>query len=334
MKLEVEGEARILAIETSCDETAVALLEGKEIVAQAVLSQTEIHAPYGGVVPEIAARSHDEVITRVWQDVIDRAGVRVEDCDAIAVTKGPGLPGALMVGVATASGLSLASGVPLYGIDHLEGHLFAATLVAPVALPAVVLLVSGGHSQIIRVTAPGSYVLVGETVDDAVGEAFDKVARLLGLGYPGGPEIQRVAEAGDPDAINFPRAMRDRGLNLSFSGLKTAVRAYLVAHPEASVPDVAASFQEAVVDVLVRKVARVIGPDTKSVVIGGGVGANGPLRERLEQLGRTKGITAVMPPRELCTDNAAMIAAAASFHIARGDIGSVSLDVMPGLRLF
>lgn len=334
MNLAIEGGARILALETSCDETAGALLEGREVLASVVLSQTEIHASYGGVVPELAARSHDEVITRVWQEVLKQAGVSLESCDAIAVTKGPGLPGALMVGVATAGGLSRASGVPLYGIDHLEGHLFAATLVAPVELPAVVLLVSGGHSQIVLVAAPGKYVLAGETVDDAVGEAFDKVARLLGLGYPGGPEIQRAAVTGDPEAINFPRAMRDRGLNLSFSGLKTAVRTYLESHRGASVADVAASFQEAIVDVLVTKVSRTIDAQTKSIVLGGGVGANGPLRTRLSELALKRGLVAVIPPVELCTDNAAMIAAAASFHIARGDVPDPSCDVFPGLRLF
>ncbi|MHB8188989.1 MAG: tRNA (adenosine(37)-N6)-threonylcarbamoyltransferase complex transferase subunit TsaD [Ferrimicrobium sp.] len=331
--LEVVQAGWILGIETSCDDTAVAVLHDGEIVSSVVRSQTALHAPFGGVVPELAARSHDGEIADVIDEALVTAGRALDSFDAIAVTNGPGLPGSLMVGVATAQGLALASGVALIAVDHMEGHLFAAALEAPVELPAVVLLVSGGHTQIIRVNAPGRYELLGETIDDAAGEAFDKVARLLDLGYPGGPAIERCAVSGDPMSIPFPRGLLHDGLDFSFSGLKTSVRTYLGAHHDAGVGDVAASFQEAVVDVLVRKLERAIDVDVRSIVVGGGVAANASLRQRVSTLGRTKGLAAVLPALGLCTDNAAMIAAAGGFHLAKGEPGLRACDILPGRRL-
>jgi N6-L-threonylcarbamoyladenine synthase len=331
----------ILAIETSCDETAAAVLrDGREILSSVVASQIDFHARFGGVVPEIASRKHVEAITGVVDEALERAGVKMRDLSAIAVTYGPGLVGALVVGVSYAKGLALAAGLPLVGVNHLEGHLFANLLADPtISTPLVALLVSGGHTSLVHVPAWGEYHTLGSTVDDAAGEAFDKVAKALGLGYPGGPVISRLALQGDPKAIPFPRAMiNSPDLDFSLSGLKTAVVTYIagekVAGRELSAPDVAASFQAAVIDVQVAKALRAVA-DTgvRTFLIGGGVSANPALRAALTEALQARGVRVSVPPLELCTDNAAMIAAAAHFRLGRGETLGPSAEAVPDLRL-
>src|SRR5207302_5591929 len=248
----------ILGIETSCDETAAAVVrDGREILSSVVSSQVDLHARFGGVVPEIASRAHVELLAPVLAEALVEAGVDERNIDAVAATVGPGLIGALLVGVSAAKALALVWGVPFVGVNHLEAHLIAAFLEEPhLELPVVVLLVSGGHTMLVEVQAIGQYTLLGQTIDDAAGEAFDKVARFLGLGYPGGPAIDREAMTGNPEAIKFPRAMLEEGLDFSFSGLKTSVINYVRKNPELATPDVCASFQEAVVDVLLTKARR------------------------------------------------------------------------------
>jgi N6-L-threonylcarbamoyladenine synthase len=320
----------IMGIETSCDETAVAILSGTEVVASVIQSQVDIHASFGGVVPELAARAHDQAMLATIGAALAEAQLSLEDLDAIAVTNGPGLPGALMVGVGSAQGLALGRHLPLYPIDHMEGHLFAASLEAPVALPALVLLVSGGHTEMIAVDAPGSYRLIGRTKDDAAGEAFDKVARLLDLGYPGGPAIERVARDAPPPTVSFPRGLRREGLDFSFSGLKTAVMSFVRTHPEVAAIEIATAFQIAAIDALVIKVERALSLGSyASVVIGGGVAANELLRTRIRQLAAGSGVIAAIPAKRYCTDNGAMIAAAAAFHRSLGEPGSVCFDADP-----
>ncbi|MEY2741548.1 MAG: tRNA (adenosine(37)-N6)-threonylcarbamoyltransferase complex transferase subunit TsaD [Ilumatobacteraceae bacterium] len=310
----------VLALETSCDETAAALvMGGRDVLSSVVASQLEAHARYGGVVPEVASRAHLEAIVPVAEEAVARAGVALERVDAVAATTGPGLIGALLVGASAAKGLAVALGVPFVAVNHLEAHLHAALLDDPdAAFPMVVLLVSGGHTLLVRVDAPGAYEVVGRTLDDAAGEAFDKVARFLGLGYPGGPAIDRVSAEGDAAAIAFPRAMLHEGLDVSFSGLKTAVVNHVRAHPDVRTEDVAASFQAAVVDVLVakaRRAARAHG--ARTVALGGGVAANSLLRARLAEGCAEDGLRTVLASRAMCTDNAAMIAAAAWHRLAR-----------------
>ena len=311
----VDADTLILGIETSCDETAAALvLGGNDVVSSVVSSQIEIHADFGGVVPEIASRAHLEALNPVIARAIVEAGVDEHRIDAIACTHGPGLIGALLVGVSAAKALALAWDVPYVGVNHMEAHLYSAFLEDPtLEFPLVVLLVSGGHTMLVEMQGYGEYRILGQTIDDAAGEAFDKVARFLGLGYPGGPAIDREALKGDPTAIRFPRALsEDRdNLDFSFSGLKTAVVNYVRKHPDASTADIAASFQAAVVDVLVAKArtaARQVG--AKGVVLGGGVAANLLLREELLGACIADGIRGFLPSREMCTDNAAMVAAA------------------------
>ena len=290
---------RILAIETSCDETAAAVVEdGRSVKSSVVSSQVDLHARFGGVVPEVAGRAHVDLLTPVVAEAMDVADVTAADLDAVAATIGPGLIGSLLVGVSAAKAYALAWGVPFVGVNHLEGHLHAAFLEDPdMALPAVVLLVSGGHTMLVHVRAPGRYRLLGQTIDDAAGEAFDKVARFLDLGYPGGPAIERVAAGGDPRAIAFPRGLRHDGYDFSFSGLKTSVITYVRKHPEALAADVAASFQEAVVDVLVEKTMRAAAAvEARSVCIGGGVAANSVLRERVVSA-RPSGRSGRVPPQ-------------------------------------
>jgi len=303
----------VLGIETSCDETAAAcVMGGADVLSSVVSSQVDLHAQYGGVVPEIASRAHLELITPVIARAMVEAGVVDSRVDAVAATVGPGLIGSLLVGVATAKALALTWEVPFIGVNHLEAHLYAAFLEDPeLELPMVVLLVSGGHTMLVSMEDHGRYRLLGQTIDDAAGEAFDKVARYLGLGYPGGPAIDREAMRGDPAAIDFPRAMLHEGLDFSFSGLKTSVINYVRKHPEVATADVAASFQQAVVDVLVakaRKAAELTG--ARALALGGGVAANSLLREQLLGACVADGLRGFLPSRVMCTDNAAMIAAA------------------------
>jgi N6-L-threonylcarbamoyladenine synthase len=331
----------VLGIETSCDETAAALvMGGHDVVSSVVSSQVDLHAQYGGVVPEIASRAHLDALNPVVARAIVEAGVPEQRIDAIACTVGPGLIGALLVGVSAAKALALAWDVPFVGVNHHEAHLYAAFLEDPtLEFPLVVLLVSGGHTMLIEMQGHGRYRLLGQTIDDAAGEAFDKVARFLGLGYPGGPAIDREAEDGDPEAIAFPRAMMASkttpdGLDFSFSGLKTSVMNHVRKHPDVSSADVAASFQAAVVDVLVSKsrhAARQVG--AKGLVLGGGVAANTLLRERFLDACVADGIRGFLPSRAMCTDNAAMIAAAGWYRL-RSD-GPTGLDVgaFPNMRL-
>jgi tRNA N6-adenosine threonylcarbamoyltransferase len=329
---------RVLGIETSCDETAAAVVDhGTTIVSSVVSSQIDLHARYGGVVPELAGRAHVELLTPVLADALERAGSdhTGRGIDGIAVTNGPGLIGSLLVGVAEAKALSMAWGVPLVGVNHLEAHLFASLLEQPdLGWPLVVLLVSGGHTMLIEVAAPGEYRLLGGTIDDAAGEAFDKVARFIGLGYPGGPAIDRISGEGDPRAYAFPRSLPGDGFDFSFSGLKTSVVNRVRKEPGASTADVAASFQEAVVDVLVtraRAAAAAVG--ARALCLAGGVAANSLLRTRVQQACAEDGIGAFLPSRALCTDNAAMVAAAGHWRLLHGDRSRLDLGADPNLRL-
>ena len=330
--------ATVLGIETSCDETAAAVVSsGTDILASVLSSQVDLHATYGGVVPELAGRAHLEVLTPLLADALERAGLSGSPprLDAVAATIGPGLVGSLLVGVSEAKALSLAWGLPFVGVNHLEGHLFAALLEHPgVRWPLVVLLVSGGHTILVSMDGPGRYRRLGATVDDAAGEAFDKVARFLGLGYPGGPSIEQAAGSGDPEAFAFPRPLLEDGLDFSFSGLKTAVVRAVRARPDASDEDVAASFQAAVVEVLVHKAVRgVQTAAAKGLCLAGGVAANGRLRQAVKTAADELGIPAYLPSRAMCTDNAAMIAAAGGWQLEH--LGPTPLDAAcdPGLSL-
>jgi len=330
---------KVLAIESSCDETACAVVDDLRVRSSVVRSQIDIHARFGGVVPELASRHHLGAITPVIRASLEDAGTRLADLDAIAVTEGPGLVGALLVGVQAARGLALGSGLPLFGVHHLEGHLFSALLDPPddagaaghVVPRHVALLVSGGHTELVEVLGLGRYRLLGATRDDAAGEAFDKGAKLLGLGYPGGPVIDRLAAQGDPRAHAFPRSMIDRdGFEFSFSGLKTALLVHVQQRGQpstlAALADVCAAYQAAIVDVLVRKARRAVrhcGLDRLHVV--GGVAANRGLREAALAAGDADGFTVVVPPLRYCGDNAAMIGAAAAARVAAGVAPSVEL---------
>jgi len=322
--------ALVLGIETSCDETAAAVVaDGARVLSSVVSSQVDLHAAYGGVVPELASRAHLQLLTPVVDRALSEAGAAGGSRsvpEAVAATVGPGLVGALLVGISEAKALALAWDVPFAGVNHLEGHLFAALLDHPgIDWPVAVLLVSGGHTMVVSMEGPGRYRLLGQTLDDAAGEAFDKVARFLGLGYPGGPAIERAARSGDPSAFAFPRALLDEGLDLSFSGLKTAVVNTVRRHPDATNEDVAASFQQAVVDVLVAKAMRAAtGTGARGVCLAGGVAANGPLRQALREACAAAGIPAYLPSRAMCTDNAAMIAAAGWWQLAH--VGPTPLD--------
>lgn len=347
----------ILAIETSCDETSAAVVRAEralgaaaggappriEVLSNVVSSQVARHAEFGGVVPEVASRAHLEMLEPVVGQALADAGLALAGVglgqrpaiDAVAATRGPGLIGALLVGVSSAKALALAWDVPYVGVNHMEGHLFATFLERPdIGLPLVVLLVSGGHTMIVKVDEPGRYRILGSTVDDAAGEAFDKVARYLGLGYPGGPIIDALSAEGDPAAIRFPRGMIDEGLDFSFSGMKTAVINYVRRHPEATNPDLAASFQEAVVDVLVTKVLRAAKRHrAAAVALGGGVAANSRLRQRFAQAAAEAGLDHLVPSRAYCTDNAAMIAAAAHWRLAHDGATGLDAGADPSLRL-
>ncbi|MEO6653222.1 MAG: tRNA (adenosine(37)-N6)-threonylcarbamoyltransferase complex transferase subunit TsaD [Ilumatobacteraceae bacterium] len=328
----------VLGIETSCDETAAALvMGGNDVVSSVVASQIEIHADFGGVVPEIASRAHLEALNPVVARTIVEAGIDDSRIDAVACTNGPGLIGALLVGVSAAKALALAWDVPYVGVNHLEAHLYSAFLEDPsLEFPLVVLLVSGGHTLLIEMEDHGRYRLLGQTIDDAAGEAFDKVARFLDLGYPGGPAIDDAARLGDPDAIRFPRALSDDSDNLdfSFSGLKTAVMNYVRKHPDVGSGDVAASFQMAVVDVLVRKTRRaaeMVG--ATGIVLGGGVAANSLLREEMLGACAADGRRGFLPTRAMCTDNAAMIAAAGWYRLRSDGPTGLETGATPNLKL-
>jgi N6-L-threonylcarbamoyladenine synthase len=334
--LVVDESTLVLGIETSCDETAAALvLGGHDVASSVVSSQVDLHAQYGGVVPEIASRAHLDMLNPIVARAIVEAGVPESRIDAVACTIGPGLIGALLVGVAAAKSFAQAWGVPFVGVNHHEAHLYSAFLEDPtLEFPLVSLLVSGGHTMLIEMQGHGQYRLLGRTIDDAAGEAFDKVARFLGLGYPGGPAIDRQAESGDPSAIAFPRAMLHDGLDFSFSGVKTSVVNYVRKHPDVSTADVAASFQEAVVDVLVtkaRRAAQQVG--ATGLVLGGGVAANSLLRERFLDACVADGIRGFLPSRSMCTDNAAMIAAAGWFRLRSDGPTPIDCGAYPNLRM-
>ncbi len=333
-----DASTLVLGIETSCDETAAALvMGGNDVVSSVVSSQIEVHADFGGVVPEIASRAHLDALNPVVARAIVEAGVDESRIDAVACTVGPGLIGALLVGISAGKALALAWDVPFVAVNHMEAHLYSAFLEdSSLEFPLVVLLVSGGHTMLVEMQGHGRYRLLGQTIDDAAGEAFDKVARFLDLGYPGGPAIDDAALNGDPDSIAFPRAMTDDpdNLDFSFSGLKTAVMNYVRKHPDVASADVAASFQMAVVDVLVRKArraAQLVG--AKGIVLGGGVAANSLLREELLGACATDGVRGFLPSRSMCTDNAAMIAAAGWHRLASDGPTDLDVGAFPNLKL-
>jgi N6-L-threonylcarbamoyladenine synthase len=330
----------VLAIESSCDETAAAVVkDGTTVLSDIVASQIADHAEYGGVVPEIASRKHLEAIVPVIEEALCRAGVSLDEIEGIAVTQGPGLAGALLVGIATAKALAYVGGQPIVGVNHIEGHLLAIFLEHSVAFPFIALVVSGGHSHLYLVDGIGRYRTLGQTLDDAAGEAFDKVAKLLGLPYPGGAVIDRLAESGDCTAINFPRPLlHDGSCNLSFSGLKTAVLTYLKKNPSAldgrGLNDISASFQASVCDVLVGKAkAAVTATGVKRLVVAGGVACNNGLRRAMEKMGKELGLELHIPSPALCTDNAAMIAVPGDFYLSRGITGDHDFDALTVWRL-
>jgi N6-L-threonylcarbamoyladenine synthase len=342
-------QSRILAIETSCDETSAAVVEdGTRVLSNIVASQTKLHAPYGGVFPEIASRAHIEAIVPVIEQAMREAHVGYDDIDAVAVTYGPGLAGSLLVGVNAAKGIAFGRSLPLLGVNHLEAHIYAHWLdccqgeaglengpEARLVFPLLALIVSGGHTELILMRNHGEYQYLGGTLDDAAGEAFDKVGRLLGLPYPGGPAIQESARHGNPSALSLPRAWLDDSYDFSFSGLKTAVlrevRRFGTPLKRRIVRDIAASFQESVVDVLSAKAARAAQESAATaVLLCGGVSANLALREKTTE---RSSVPVYFPPPVLCTDNAAMVGACAHRHLEKGDHSDWDLDVVPGLRL-
>lgn len=332
----------ILGIETSCDETAAAVVrDGRQVLSNIISSQAELHRHYGGVVPEIASRRHVELILPVVDQALQTAGVNLSDLQAVAVTAGPGLVGALLVGVSAAKGLAWAAGLPLVGVNHLEGHIYANFLAEEQPeLPALCLVVSGGHTDLIYLPEHGSPHILGRTRDDAAGEAFDKGARTLGLGYPGGPAIDALARGGDPAAFAFPRArLGDDSLDFSFSGLKTALLLEVEARRRAGdladrLPDLAAAYQEAIVSVLVDKALRAVREyQVKCLLLAGGVAANSALRRQMQVAAGRAGIPLFYPPPILCTDNAAMIACAAHYYLLAGQVAGWDLNAFPSLPL-
>jgi N6-L-threonylcarbamoyladenine synthase len=341
-----QPEIRVLGIETSCDDTGAAVVgNGTRILSNVLLSQSELHARFGGVFPEMASRSHVETIEPTVRRALEEAHLGVEELDAVAVTRGPGLAGSLVVGVNAAKGLALAAGLPLIGIHHLEAHIYSLWLGREDedSFPALCLIVSGGHTDLYLMSGHGRYRRLGGTLDDAAGEAFDKVARLLGLPYPGGPAIEQAASEGNPEAVRFPRAWLEDTWDFSFSGLKTAVlrevrrqQPDLAAgvdppRPGLPVPGLAASFQAAVVDVLTQKTARAARElAAKEILVAGGVSANRTLRDALQ---KTAPCPVRTPPIELCTDNAAMVAAAGCFRFAAGERSPLDMDVVPDWEL-
>jgi len=328
----------LLAIETSCDETAAAVLRDFDgILAHEIFSQAEIHSQFGGVVPEVASRNHLVSAPLVIDQALENAGLKIRDLDAIAATTGPGLASALLVGAAAAKGLCIGAGKPFLAINHIEGHLLSPFFGCEKIPPHTAMVVSGGHTLLLDVEGFGQYRLLGRTLDDAAGEAFDKVAKLLGLGYPGGIEIDRLAKSGNPSRFDFPRGMIDSGdLDFSFSGLKTAVRIFLEKNrpPEIDgLPDLCASFQAAVTDVLLAKLFKAAKQNNRQVVsLSGGVSANSSLRSRAIQRAAELGLEIHFPPAGLLTDNALMIAFAAAHHLAAGHRSSLDLEITPNFR--
>ena len=337
----MEKDIKILAIESSCDETAAAVVvNGRDMRSNVISSQIALHTLYGGVVPEIASRKHIEKINQVIEQALLDADMVLDDMDAIAVTYGPGLVGALLVGVAEAKAISFAKGIPLVGVHHIEGHISANYIENPdLKPPFLCLVVSGGHTHLVRVADYGKYEILGRTRDDAAGEAFDKVARAIGLGYPGGPKIEKASHEGDPEAIAFPRAKVGDGVyDFSFSGLKSAVLNYLngcrMKNIEINQADVAASFQKSVTDVLVGHAAQALDEyKMDQFAIAGGVASNGVIREAMEQMCREKGVKFYHPSPILCTDNAAMIGAAAYYDFVAGKRAGMDLNAIPNLKL-
>ena len=337
----MKEDVLILAIESSCDETAAAVVKnGREVLSNVISSQIALHTLYGGVVPEIASRKHIEKINQVVQAALDEANVTLDDITAIGVTYGPGLVGALLVGVAEAKAIAYAAKKPLVGVHHIEGHI-AANFIEHKDLepPFFSLVVSGGHTHLVRVKDYGKFDIIGRTRDDAAGEAFDKVARAIGLGYPGGPKIEKVSHEGDPKAISFPRAkIADGVYDFSFSGLKSAVLNYLNGCRMKNLPinqaDVAASFQQSVTDVLVDHARHAIREyHMDSFAIAGGVASNGVIRAAMEQMCREEGVKFYHPSPILCTDNAAMIGAAAYYDFIAGKRAGLDLNAVPNLKL-
>ena len=335
---QVRGERDlVLGIETSCDETAASVVVGGEdlVLSSVVSSQIDLHARYGGVVPEVAGRAHVELLLPVVSEAVITAGVDDRDITAVAATYGPGLVGALLVGVSAAKALSLVWSVPFVAVNHLEAHLHAAFIdEGDIDMPVVVILVSGGHTMLVLMQDRLRYRVLGETVDDAAGEAFDKVGRYLGLGYPGGPAIDRLSAAGDRDAISFPRPMLDDGSDFSFSGLKTAVINHVRRHPEAEPADVAASFQEAVADVLVTKARRAaVTHRARGLCLAGGVAANSRLREMVRDVGTRADLEVYLPSLSMCTDNAAMVAVAGWRRLQTDGPSPLDVGADPSLGL-
>ena len=331
----------ILSIESSCDETAAAVVKnGRIVLSNIIASQIDTHKKYGGVVPEVASRMHIEVIDKVVKDALSEANVELSDIDAIGVTYGPGLVGALLVGVQYAKGLAFSSKKPLVGVNHIEGHISANYIEYKELVPPFLsLVVSGGHTFIVNVKDYGEYEVIAQTRDDAVGEAYDKVARAIGLGYPGGPKIDKLAKEGNENAIQFPRAnFHEETFDFSFSGLKSAVLNYLnkckMQGVEVNTADVAASFQKAVVDVLRDNLFAICDKmNVEKIAVAGGVASNSALRSALINEGRNKGIEVLFPSPVLCTDNAAMMGSAAYFQFERGNIATLELNAKPNLKL-
>lgn len=337
----MDKETLILAIESSCDETAAAVVKnGREVLSNIISSQIDLHTLYGGVVPEIASRKHTENINPVIREALSTANVTLNDIDAIAVTYGPGLVGALLVGVSAAKAISFATKIPLVGVHHIEGHISANYIEnKDLEPPFVCLVVSGGHSHLVKVLDYGVYEILGRTRDDAAGEAFDKVARAIGLGYPGGPKIDKVSKQGNPNAIVFPRAKVDGSYyDFSFSGLKSAVLNYLnqceMKGEQYVQADVAASFQKAVVDVLVdHSMTAIRESGMKKFALAGGVASNSALRAAMEEACAREGISFYRPSPILCTDNAAMIGAAGYYEFIKGNVSGYDLNAVPALKL-
>ena len=337
----------VLGIESSCDETAAAVVrDGREILSSVIASQIELHRPFGGVVPDLASREHLEKIEPVTREAVTRAGISFQDLDAIAVTQGPGLIGSLLIGVNFAKALAFALKIPFVGVNHIEGHVYSVAFEnPPVLYPALALIVSGGHTNLFFVPEEGKYKVVSRTRDDAAGEAFDKVGKMLGLEYPGGPVIEKIAREGDAEKIKFPVAkISDGRPDFSFSGLKTAVMRYLRENeispvgagetPNQQIKDIAASFQLTVIKSLMKNVEKLADElDPKTFIVAGGVACNGALREAAENFGRRRGLPVYFPSKHLSTDNAAMIAAAGTFHLQRGENSDLKMTADVTLRL-